>query len=488
MKIHNYLIAFALVTASVGCDDFLEEDPQSFINPGNFFQTESDAQAAAIACYDFYGSGNPVTFGWWRDFTYEALHDDFVLRALGNANNVREQAFYRDFGPATGNISDAYFSHFRGINAFNVAIDGISGMEEFEGKSALVAEAKFLRAYSYFILVRLFGRIPLIEEPLGVNEVREIPRSASVEPVYDLIIADLNEGVNNLWETAPAPGRATRWAAMGLLAKVYLTRENWGEATSLAAQVINEGPHELLPVYADIFSDRNENNAESIFELQMEIELERANQVGNWPRGIGPAGGDDFFLGPNWGGVYIASDDLLESFEPGDARRDLISTSVTKADGTLVEFFADGAEPNYPLKRVPSSYIEGTESNNNSGYNYIYLRLGEVYLMAAEAENEANGPADAYQYINVVRERAGLPPLAGLSSEAFRTAVRAERRHELYDERKRYFDLLRWGNLVERTLAVKPEALIQDFHTLWPIPQSAADRNPALRGDQNVGY
>ena len=161
---------------------------------------------------------------------------------------------------------------------------------------------------------------------------------------------------------------------------------------------------------------------------------------------------------------------------------------MVRSDGTVIPFFADGATPYYLLKRAPSAYIEGLESNNNSGYNFIYMRLAEVYLIAAEAENEANGPANAYQYINPVRERAGLAPLSGLSQKQFRTAVRNERRHELYDERKRLFDLLRWGNLVERTLLVKPEAQVQPFHTLWPIPQSATNRNPALQSDQNPGY
>ena len=137
---------------------------------------------------------------------------------------------------------------------------------------------------------------------------------------------------------------------------------------------------------------------------------------------------------------------------------------------------------------VPSSYIEGIEANNNSSYNYIYMRLGEVYLIAAEAENEANGPGNAHAFINPVRARAGLDPLSGLSQEQFRDAVRNERRHELYDERKRYFDLLRWGNVIERTKAVKPTANIQAHNILWPIPQDAIDRNPALKGNQNPGY
>ena len=117
-----------------------------------------------------------------------------------------------------------------------------------------------------------------------------------------------------------------------------------------------------------------------------------------------------------------------------------------------------------------------------------------MYLVAAEAENEANGPSGALSYINAVRNRAGLANLedtnaaAASSKDVFREAVQKERRTELYDERGRIFDLLRWGNLIERVKEARPDAQIQDHHVLWPIPVDAFDRNPGLRGDQNPGY
>ena len=329
----------------------MAEEPVSFINPNTFFKTPADANAAVVAGYDFYGGFNAGTFGWWRDYTFEVVSDDFVNRPLGNSNNARELAFYNDFLPSTVLIETVYNNHVEGLNTYAVAIDGIENMEAFNGQQALVAEAKFLRAYSYFHLVRLFGRVPVIEEPLTNDEVTELPRAGSIEEVYALIIRDLEAGVDNLPEAAIAPGRATRWAAMALLSKVHLTLENWDEAASLAARVIEESPHILLPEYADIFRDNNENNAESIFEIQMLLGDERSNQVGNWPRGIGADGSKDFFLGPNWGGLYIATQDLLDTFEPNDARRNLIATSVTRSDGTLIEFNADGEEPHYALKR-----------------------------------------------------------------------------------------------------------------------------------------
>ncbi|MFH5834109.1 RagB/SusD family nutrient uptake outer membrane protein [Halalkalibaculum sp. DA384] len=480
------VMVLSILIMGLGCENFLQEEPKSFIGPSTFFQTPADAEAAVIAGYDELGAFNPGTFGWWRAWTFEILNDDWDTRPEVAANNSRNLGRYITFDPDAPLLASVYDSWIHGMNTFSTAIDGINEMEDFDGKQALIAEAKFLRAYHYFVLVRLFGPVPIIDQALGAEEARNLPRAGSEEEVYELIISDLDAGVQDLPEQAVAPGRATRWAAMGLLAKVHLTLENWSEAAQLAQSVIQNSPHQLLEEYTQIFSEDNENNSESIFEIQMEVGNERSNQVGQWPRGIGANGDQDYFLGPNWGGVYIATQDLLDDFESGDERRALIDTMVTRNDGTEIIFNADGATPWYSLKRVPSAYIEGREANNNSGYNFIYLRLGEIYLIAAEAENEVNGPGNAYQYINPVRERAGLSPLSGLTQQEFRQAVRKERRTELFDERKRLFDLYRWGTVIERVNEARPDAQIQSHHTLWPIPTNALDNNPQLT--QNPGY
>ena len=480
------VMVLSMLIMGLGCENFLKEEPQSFIGPSTFFQTPADAEAAVIAGYDELGGFNPGTFGWYRGWTFEILNDDWDTRPEVAANNSRNVGRYITFDPDATLVQTVYIQWMDGMNTFSTAIDGINGMEDFDGKQALIAEAKFLRAYHYFVLVRTFGPVPIIDQALGAEEARNLPRAGSTDEVYELIISDLEAGVQNLPEQASAPGRATRWAAMGLLAKVHLTLENWTEAVQLAQAVIQNSPHQLLEEYTQIFSDDNENNAESIFEIQMEVGSERSNQVAQWPRGIGADGNQDYFLGPNWGGVYIATQDLLSDFESGDVRRSLIDTMVTRSDGTEIVFNADGVTPWYSIKRTPSAYIEGRESNNNSGYNFIFLRLGEVYLIAAEAENEANGPSNAYQYINPVRERAELSPLSGLTQQEFRLAVRKERRTELFDERKRLFDLYRWGTLIERVKEARPDAQIQSHHRLWPIPTGALDNNPQLT--QNPGY
>ena len=447
-------ITYILLFSCIGCDNFLETEPRSFINPSTFFITESDAEAAVLGGYRTFGSGISGSFGWHQDFQLAAMSDDFTVRPLANPNDVDRN------------------------------------------KQALIAESKFLRAYNYFIMVQLFGGVSIIDKALETpEEASNIPRG-TVDEVYDLIVSDLITGSEDLPETSPLPGRPSKYAAMALLAKVYLTRGEWADAASWAKRVINESDRELLPPIWHVFDDSNENNQESLFEIQYEIELQRANQVGNWPRGIGANADKDYFLGPNWGGVYIASEDLIADFEQGDERRSMIATEVSNAVGEVLTFNADGATPNYSIKRTPSAYINGLESNNNSSYNFIALRLAEVYLIAAEAENEANGPSSALQYINPVRNRAGLinievtNPIVASDKSAFRSAVRKERRTELFDERVRYFDLLRWGTLVERVLAVTPDAQIQPHHVLFPIPQDVFERNDGMNAgtDQNPGY
>ncbi|WP_299546869.1 RagB/SusD family nutrient uptake outer membrane protein [Seonamhaeicola sp.] len=473
------------------CDSFLEETPTSFISPDNFFATEADAEAAVVACYNKLGAGNKGTHGDWRDWIFEYINDDFKSRPASGTINV---SLFISMVPEEPMIFESYRSFTSGLNTFNSAIEGIGAMEDFNQKEALISEAKFIRAYIYFHLVRLWGRVPLYENVLTAEEALSLERVDNIDKIYTLIVEDLEYAVANLPEVQTLEGRATKWAAMSLLSKVYLTQENWTNAAQLAKEVIDQGPHSLLENYGDVFDDANENNNESIFEIQMQIGVEKSNQVANWPRGIGATGADDYFLGPNWGGVYIATDDLLNDFEAGDDRRNYIATSVVRSDGTLIEFNADGLTPNYSIKRTPTAYIEGLESNNNSSYNFIYLRLADVYLMAAEAENEVNGPSGALMYINEVRNRAGLAnlevvnPSASVDQSIFREAVRKERRTELYDERHRLFDLLRWGNLVSNVQAARPDVSIQPHHVLWPIPVSAILNNPGLEGDQNPGY
>ncbi|MCK0144328.1 RagB/SusD family nutrient uptake outer membrane protein [Arenibacter sp. F26102] len=487
-------LTYILIFSFFGCDNFLETEPRSFINPSTFFNTESDAEAAVLGGYRTFGSGISGSFGWHQDFQLAAMSDDFTVRPLANPNDVDRNAKFIDFNPTRG-PQNLYYQ-VGAINTFSWSIDGISGMPEFPNKQALIAESKFLRAYNYFIMVQLFGGVSIIDKALETpEEASNIPRG-TVDEVYDLIVSDLITGSEELPETSPQPGRPSKYTAMALLAKVYLTKGEWTDAASWAKRVINESDRELLPSIWHVFDDSNENNQESLFEIQYEIELQRANQVGNWPRGIGANADKDYFLGPNWGGVYIASEDLISDFEQGDERRNMIATEVPNAAGEVLTFNADGATPNYSIKRTPSAYINGLESNNNSSYNFIALRLADVYLIAAEAENEVNGPGSALQYINPVRNRAGLSnievtnPVVSSDKSAFRSAVRKERRTELFDERVRYFDLLRWGTLVERVLAVTPDAQIQPHHVLFPIPQDVFERNDGVNAatDQNPGY
>lgn len=496
-KYNKYIISLILVVTQIvffGCDSFLEPEAKGFINPASFFKNEADAEAAVLSGYRTFGSDIPGSFGWHRDFVFEVMHDDFIVRPnVYNLNNVGRDSEFIDFTPTRGPIEWGFYN-VGIINTFSWAIDGISGIEDFARKNELIAEAKFLRAYNYFIMVRLFGGLPVIEKSLvNADEASNIPRK-SKEEVYDLIIRDLTAGTSDLPPTNMA-GRPTKYSAMGLLSQVYLTLGQWSDAASWAKKVINESDRILLPSVWDPFNAYEENTAESLFEIQYKLEVQRANQVGNWPRGIGVNSDQDYFLGPNWGGIYVATNDLLSDFEEGDIRREMIATQVTRDNGEVCYFNADNLVPNYPIKRVSRKYINGEEANNNSSYNFIALRLAEIYLIAAEAENEANGPVNALQYINPIRNRAGLPnlqdsnPAAANSQDAFRTAVRKERRTELFDERVRYFDLLRWGTLVERVKAVKPNAQIQPHHVLWPIPQYVFERNEGMsEEDQNPGY
>lgn len=499
--IKSVIITLGLLL-SVSCSEFLDEVPPSLISPETFFTTESEAEAAVLAGYSTPEPANRAVYGGFRDHGYEVWTDDW----LHNAPNVFAPELAQfSWTPTIDTFDRMYSAWFYNISPLTNAIAGIESMEEFSRKSELLGEAKFLRAFQYFQLVRLFGRVPLIDKPLTGEDALSIPR-APVEDVYALIISDLTEAMASLPDTEIGNGRPTKWAATAELAKVHLTLENWSEAANLAIDVIQNSGKELLPNYRDIFLASNSNNNESIFEFQ-NTTGQITNQIASWPvSGNGVCderSGGITLTGAQWGGTYIATQDLVNSFEPGDERY-TFSSSYIDSQGNTIYFhrfrtcdyeIGSPDEPLYAFKRVSELYLERQEPSNGLSYNFIYTRLGEMYLIAAEGFNEASS-GNPLQYLNPIRNRAGLADYAGATDQSsLRTAIRLERRHELYDERVRLYDLRRYSKadvtyMKNRITAAKPEegALIENRHLLFPIGQNAVDSNPALSGDNNEGY
>jgi len=473
-----------LLAASSCKKDFLDRAPISQMNGNNFYKTAEDMKNALSAAYGglqysglYYSSMHII--GDLRsdntEITNPAAGTDMV--AVDNFQNL-----------ATTSISSTTWAgHYQAIQSVNIVIEKIEAVPMDAGlKARYSAEAKFLRALMYFNLVRIFGDVPLVTKVINnPQEGYTYGRNSSAE-VYAQIIADLTDAENNLpYEFTGADiGRATKGAAMSLLGKVYLTQKNWSLAATKLKQVIDQtasNKYQLLPTYAAVFGIANENNRESIFEVQFK---KGSNNEGSpFTNQFAPIGSGTAVVSVgNPLGQNIPTANMSNAYETNDVRKAVSMRNSYVLGSTTVQH-------NYIIK-----YAGVPAANLDSDNNWIVLRYADVLLMYAEALNELGYVADgpAFTYLNQIRTRAGLPSKTSTNVDlalrvadqaAFRLAIEQERRVELAFEGHRWFDLVRAG----RALTILAGNGMQAHHVLFPVPQSQIDINPALI-KQNPGY
>ncbi|MCB0616454.1 MAG: RagB/SusD family nutrient uptake outer membrane protein, partial [Phaeodactylibacter sp.] len=264
----NLIFLLLPIFVFTSCKDFLMEDPKSFISAANFYENESDAKAAIAGAYaslgnEYYGPSLGM-------YAFMVLHSG---AADGRGSQAPISIYDQVLNQVNiGRMGDLWGRMYTAINRANAVLDNVPDIEMNEAlKTRILAEAHFLRANTYFELVRGWGPVPLrLTETKGVDEVGA-PR-ASEDEVYAQIISDAQAAEKDLPDVSPeGPGRASRWAAKMLLAQVYLTREQWGEARGLAEEVINSGQFSLVLVsepndFYQIF--RSETNSEDIMSVQ----------------------------------------------------------------------------------------------------------------------------------------------------------------------------------------------------------------------------
>lgn len=488
VQIPIFLLCLGLL--NISCEDILTEKPQSFLTPGTFPANEKDAIAATNAAYSrLYG--NIISF-------YYAFTPSDV--AFQGRHNTRPVSYFTNLTSLNGDAVVMWQTNYQGITRANTVIDLVPNVEmDAALRDRLVAEAKFLRAFYYFELARVYGGVPIIDKVLsGPDELQGVTRN-TLEEVYALIEKDLTEAMAVLPSSYPDndKGRATKWAAMTMLAKVHMTQQEFGPANELLKQIVNSGEFGLAADYESLFGEQAEHRLlpdkngnlvnENIFDIQWKQD-ERSDFVQSWVGSRDAEVGGVTALGGGWENM-LPTKDFLEMFEEGDKRKAI--SYVTEINGNvLVSPRTPGSGP------ITGKYLNpqgASPRGNNGGQNTYLFRYADALLLRAEAENEVNGPANAYEYINLVRERAGLPPLANLTKESFRQAIIKERATELSFEGHRKWDLLRWGIFVQTIRNTKepameiPRANIQEFHVLMPIPQREIDiTNGTLT--QNPGY
>lgn len=443
------LIGTVLVT---GCGkNFLDQEPESSLLGANFWKTESDLKQGVVGAYaslrDMAGFSYWV-FGEMRSdnttFQYNAPqrgqeNREFVDQFLLTPDNILLRDFWRDC--------------YTGIARCNDVLDNVDRITMADrDKSQATGEVKLLRAFHYFNLVRQFGGVPLrlavTKSPGSANSKGR----ASVDEVYNQIIADLNDAAAMLplaSEYAAADkGRVTKGTANALLGEVYMTRKNFPEALTALRKVTG---YSLLPVYANVFAPANKNNAESVFEIQYLGSV--PNLSSNFMYQFAPFNSGTIVTqdpGTNLSftsGWNTPTKDLIDAYEAGDVRKD-VSLAIGFQDGAVFV--------NAPyIKKYNHGFVQPGQTN----VNFPVIRYTDVLLMIAECLNEqgfvANG--EPFNLLNQVRTRAQLPsktsgnavPALNVATQAaFRAAIFQERKVELAFENHRWYDLVRSGDAV----------------------------------------
>ncbi|MEO7047940.1 MAG: RagB/SusD family nutrient uptake outer membrane protein [Ferruginibacter sp.] len=479
------LLALPLMATIAGCTKgFLEVPPQGQQPTVQFWQSQSDATKAVNAMYANLRSWPIVAFA---PIAVESMGSDDAEKG----STAGDASFMNNFDNFTatsteGQLSDFWNGEYQQINLCNQVLDNIPAITmDATLKGRYLLEAKFIRAYCYFRLVRAFGDVPLrLHLPADASEfnVPRVPKTqvwAAVEK--DLTDAEALPGSY----TGADVGRATKGAALALHAKVAMYQAKWADVKNYTDQVIGLG-YSLYPNFEKLFRVENENCSESVFEIQTALipgNSDASNSQYSQVQGVkGVTGG-------GWG-FNIPTQDLVNAFEPGDPRLGgtIIFTGTSTLEGDAIPANLTNAMYNYKSYVPFSMYVTGF--NEGCQQNIRVIRFAEVLLMNAEANNELGNTVPALTSLNKVRARARggnnaiLPDITLTDKTALRTAIWHERRVELAMEFDRYFDVIRQGR---GATIFGPKGWKANKNEVWPIPQGEIDLSAGVL-TQNQGY
>lgn len=479
------LLSTALLASSCK-KSFLDVDPQGQQPSAEFWKSADDATKAVNAIY--------ANLRKWENVAFPAL----VIESVGSdeadkGSTPNDATFWNLYDTYTvtsteGSLQSFWTGQYQNINLANQVLTNIPAIEMDENlKARYLAEAKFVRALSYFRLVRAYGDVPLrLTIPKDASEYN-LPRTPK-DQVYAQIEKDLTEAATVLPQNYPATdlGRATKGAAMGLHAKVAMYQKKWSDVLSLTNQVMGLG-YSLFPDYEKTFRTENENNSESVFEIQAELlpgNADASNSQYSQVQGVAgvPGGG--------WG-FNVPSATLAAAFEPNDPRRDatIIFRGETTPQGDVIP--TTTPNPMYNQKSYVPFSLRVSGFSEGAQQNIRILRYADILLMNAEAANELGDAGRALTSLNLVRARARgnnpvtvLAPVTTTDQTALRNAIYKERQVELAMESDRYFDVIRQGRGLE---VFGPKGWKAGKNEVWPVPQPEIDLSGGLL-TQNPGY
>jgi hypothetical protein len=508
MKTHKIVIIVLSLIFLSGCTDYLDKQPLDQISSTTYWRTKKDFDMALTAIYGL----NTTSGGIWA---YQLPNwDNLTDNSYGQHNFFNSKNFVTgEITPTTnGYISQVYSSSYQLIARVNIFLEELNTYKGTDITAAerkiLEAEVKFFRAYYYFQLYCAYGDVPLVTEPLTV-ENQEQPKVTS-DKVYKQVITDLDIAIANL-KTDPYysnSGHAAKTTAQALKARVLIYQAYGsngipdtallGQVKSLCQEIIVQ--YKLSPVFEDIFQDKGQaGNKEIIFAVNY---LAPNNVTAYGPDLIY---GDWISVSPlqSFVDAFECSDGLAWGVSPLTDPANPFTNRDPRLNKTVFVNNPDwgGGNVHFPTNSRPTGYgLKKFLCPENTPYGYstlsqqdaVVFRLGEILLMFAEAQNEITGPdASVYQVIKDLRARVGMPAYpAGLSKEQMRERIRHERRIELAFEGLRYFDLKRWhiaGTVLNNVMDGKLKYKWDDKFYHWPLPQQEIDKSHGTLV-QNAAY
>lgn len=469
--------------------DLLDHKPETSVTAGNFYQSQDDIDKAVTGIYEGMQDWTVNIYFYLSEVRSKNFWAVF-------ADGQRDWYDISNFSIRTNSstISNVWINNYETINSANEVLARVDDIEFTDEtlRERYKAEARFLRAFAYFQLVRIFNRVPLVIKVITEEEALEIGQSEPNE-LYDFIVAEMSDVVDQFppeYQESDQ-GRITEWAAKGILARVYMTMAGYplnetdrlNDAKSLLEEIIaQEGSYiTWADNYADLFSYDSDNQFH-IFEIQYESGSVGAGNA--LPAQVYPADLDVQYAPYISANRLTVSEDIITEFRTNDLRFESTIATVyqTQGGGTgTTAYFSKFFDPDADIPERGDYPI-----------NFPLLRYADVLLMHAEIENEQQGPTpSAINKLNRIRNRAGLDDISPTTQENFRLALEAERRREFAFEGRYWFDLVRtgraipvmnqWFNSTEQDIEINENKLV------YPLPLNELDVFPGLY-EQNPGY
>ncbi len=543
IKIFKIITILILGFTVISCEDWLDEQPLDQLSLETFWSSEDDATLALVGVYKFGVWGGPI--GIRGDPLDDILgHNHCVWRLMIMSDEGTHKAGRDDrpilVTPEQGFISENWERAYRGIHKANVFLTNIDAVEmDATKKAQYIAEVKFIRAYTYFILNQWWGGVPLVTEELSIQEANTLARS-SHEDIVSFVLTELTDAAANLPATRPPSekGRILKSAALAYKGRLQMAEERWSEAAATYKDIIDLGVHAIDPRFKELFEVSGESSSEIIFSMDRVASIAGNSEYQVWYH-------DQLYGGYSvinifqetvdaFGmidGLPIETSPMYDPNNPYDNRDPRLSASVMlpdyttwrdqlyspHPDSTALGVRAGAGRTGYGLKKFTTEDYQGEPFSSSA--DYIYLRYSEVLLSYLESKLEAGDGITQQlldETINEVRgrEAVNIDPVTETDPDLLREIVRNERRVELLGEPGiRLWDLKRWriahtalrGEFHGMKLTNDPEnytdymvdenghmfvvdrqSFDEDINYLWPIPLSEIDVNPNL--EQNPGY